>query len=99
MHYKKTFALAGVFLAVAIVVPTVIFALQAQSDLIVIQNPTGIVTGGNVTLQQVQASHFNNLVIVLIIELVFVPLFIVTMYFGINHMHPTHERHPKTDVE
>ena len=59
MHYKKTFALAGIFLAVAIIVPTVIFSLQAQSDLIIIQNPVGMQTGGNVTLptpQQVQDS-------------------------------------------
>jgi hypothetical protein len=94
MHYKKTFALSGVFLAVAMIVPTVLFSLQAQNDLIVIQNPTGIYTGGNITgsaLAQVQASHFNNLIIVLIVELVFLSLFVVTMYFGIRHIHPTHK--------
>lgn len=93
MHYKKTFALAGVFLAVAIIVPVVIFSLQAKNDLIIIQNPTGMETGGNVTLPplpEVEASHFNNLITVLIVEAVFLPLFIVTMYFGIKHVHPTH---------
>jgi len=93
MHYKKTFALAGLFLAVAIIVPMVIFSLQAQNDLIIIQNPTGTETGGNVTLPplpEVEASHFNNLITVLIVEAVFLPLFVVTMYFGIKHIHPTH---------
>ncbi len=95
MHYKKTFALAGVFLAIAIIVPIVVFSLQAQNDLIIIQNPNGIQTGGisnNVTsnFNQVQASHTNNLIIVLVVDLIFVPLFIATMYFGIRHIHPTH---------
>lgn len=93
MHYKKIFAIAGIFLAVAIIVPTVIFSLQAQSDLIIIQNPKGMQTGGNVTLptpQQVQDSHTNNLIMVLVVEAVFLPLFIVAMYFGIKHIHPTH---------
>jgi hypothetical protein len=93
MHYKKTFALAGIFLAVAIIVPVVIFSLQAQNDLIIIQNPTGMQTGGNVTLltpQPVQESHTNNLIIVLVVEAVFLPLFVIAMYFGIKHFHPTH---------
>ena len=75
MHYKKTFAIAGIFLAVAIIVPAVIFSLQAQNDLIIIQNPSHQ-TGGNVTLpipQQVQDSHTNNLIIVLVVEAVFLP--------------------------
>jgi hypothetical protein len=95
MHYKKTFALAGVFLAVAIIVPVVIFSLQAQNDLIVIQNPNGMETGGNNNVtagfQQIQASHTTNLIIVLVVDVVFVSLFIVTMYFGIRHIHPSHK--------
>jgi hypothetical protein len=95
MHYKKTFAIAGIFLAVAIIVPAVIFSLQAQNDLIVIQNPYGLQTGGtgNVTtnFQQVQTSHTNNLIIVLVIEVVFTLLFIMSMYYGIRHIHPTHK--------
>lgn len=95
MHYKKTFALAGVFLAVAIIVPVVIFSLQAQNDLIVIQNPYGLQTGGNDNVtagfSQIQESHMNNLIIVLVVDVVFVSLFIVTMYFGIRHIHPSHK--------
>jgi cobyrinic acid a,c-diamide synthase len=96
MHYKKTFALAGVFLAVAIIVPVVVFSLQAQNDLMIIQNPAGIYTGGisnNATnnFQQIQVTHTNNLIIVMVVDAVFVSLFIVTMYFGIRHIHPSHK--------
>lgn len=104
MHYKKIFALAGVFLAVAIIVPVVIFSLQAQNDLIVIQNPYGIQTGGisnNATnaFQQIQATHTNNLIIVLVVDVVFVSLFIITMYFGIRHIHPSHKPESSDKVQ
>ncbi len=106
MHNKAVFALAGVFLAVAIIVPTVIFTLQAQNDLIVIQNPAGIYTGNvsNVpTVGQIEASHQNTLIIVAIVEVVFALLFVVTIYYGINHIHPTHKRpgrdEPPADTE
>jgi hypothetical protein len=89
MHYKKIFALAGVFLAVAIIVPVVVFSLQAANDLVIIQNPNGMQTGGN--FQQVQTAHTNNLLIVVVVVVVFVSLFIVTMYFGIRHIHPSHK--------
>ncbi len=83
-------------MAVAIVVPTVIFALQAQNDLVVIQNPHGFQTGGepgNVTTDfgEIEAAHTNNLIIVLVVDLVFISLFIVTIYYGIRHIHPTHK--------
>jgi ABC-type sulfate transport system permease component len=93
MHRKGVFALAGVFLAVAIVVPFVVFALQAADDLIIIRNPAGMRTNGNVstvTPEQVQQSHTNTLIIVAVIEVVFVLLFVVTMYYGIKHVHPYH---------
>ena len=93
MHRKGVFALAGVFLAVAVVVPFVIFALQAANDLIIIQNPAGMQTNGNITTvtpEQVQQSHTNTLIIVGVVVVVFVLLFIITMYYGIKHVHPYH---------
>ncbi len=90
MHHKPVFALAGVFLAVAIVVPTV---LLAQNQLIIIQNPVGMQTSGNVSSinpQQIQQSYIDTLIIVGIVEVVFVALFVVTMYNGIKHVHPYH---------
>jgi hypothetical protein len=89
MHYKKTFALAGVFLAVAIVVPIVIFYLEGANDLIIIQNPVGMQTSGN--FQQLQTTHTNNLIIIIVVDVVFVSLFIITMYYGIRHVHPSHK--------
>ncbi len=93
MHHKPVFALAGVFLAVTIVVPTVLLALQAQNQLIIIQNPAGMQTSGNVSSinpQQIQQSYIDTLIIVGIVEVVFVALFVVTMYYGIKHVHPYH---------
>ncbi len=89
MHYKKIFALAGVFLAIAIVVPLVIFFVQGANDLIIIQNPNGMQTGGN--FQQVQTAHTNNLILVIVVDIIFVSLFTVTIYYGIRHIHPTHK--------
>lgn len=80
-------------MAVAIVVPLVIFAMQAANDLIIIQNPSGMQTNGNVsgtTPEQVQQGHTNTLIIVGVIVVVFVVLFIITMYYGIKHVHPYH---------
>jgi hypothetical protein len=89
MHYKKTFALAGVFLAVAIVFPIVVFYFEGANDLIIIQNPNGMQTGGN--FQQLQSTHTNNLILIIVVDAVFISLFIVTMYYGIRHIHPTHK--------
>ncbi len=47
MHRKAVFALAGVFLAIAAIVPPVIFILQADNDLdnlIIIRNNPGMET-------------------------------------------------------
>jgi len=95
MHRKAVFALAGVFLAVAIVVPPLIFILQADQDLdnlIVVQNPTGLQTNGNVTItDETSESHTNNIILVGVIDGVFIPLFAVTLYFAVNHPHPIEE--------
>jgi hypothetical protein len=109
MHNKAVFALAGVFLAIALFVPVVILALQAQTDLesiIVIQNPNGLQTGSNLTGNitgilppapaEIQQQHQTNLIIIAIVEAVFLPLFVATMYLGINHVHPGHGRPEKT---
>ncbi len=93
MHRKAVFALAGVFLAVALVVPPVILVLQADNDLdnyIIAQNPTSHQTSGNITVtpDEIAENHQNNLIIIAVVEVVFVPLFVVTLYYGINHPHP-----------
>jgi hypothetical protein len=93
MHHKDTFALAGVFLAVALVLPIALFALQASNDIIIIQNPTGMDTDGSLPtapVEQVQQSHVTTLLIVIFVEIIFVSLFIVAIYYGIRHIHPNH---------
>ena len=96
MHRKTVFALAGVFLIIALIVPPIMLILQADNDLdnyIISQNPTGHETGGNITIltpQELQESHNTTFIIVALIEVVFVSLFAVTLYYGINHPHPEH---------
>ncbi len=96
MHRKAVFFLAGIFLVVALVVPPVVLLLQADHDLdnyITAQNPTGHQTSGNITVltpQELQENHNTIFIVVLVIEVVFVALFVVTLYYGINHPHPEH---------
>jgi hypothetical protein len=112
MHHKAIFALAGVFLAVALIVPTTILVLQSQTDLhalIISQNPVGLVTSGNITgnvtgpfpptPSEIQQEHQTNLIIIAVVEAIFLPLFVVTMYIGINHIHPGHGRPQKVQTE
>ena len=86
MHNKKFFVLAGVFLAVALSAPPVILYFEGASELVAYEN-TGHQTAGNMTfLEQVQQSRQNAYILVAAVEAVFVLLFVVTMYYGINHL-------------
>jgi hypothetical protein len=82
-------------LAVALLAPPIIFILQANNDLynfIITSNNQGLQTSGNVTFtDQIGESHTTNIIIVAAIEAVFVPMFAVTLYFGINHPHAHRE--------
>jgi hypothetical protein len=92
MHRKAVFALAAVFLAVALVAPPVILFLQADLDLnnlIIIRDDPSRVTSGNVTItEETQEQHQANIIIVVLVEVIFVLLFAITIYFGINHIEP-----------
>jgi hypothetical protein len=94
MYRKAVFFLAGVFLVVALVVPPIILVLQADKDLdnyIISQNPTGHQTNGNITTltpAEIQENHNNTFITVIVVEVVFVSLFAVTMYYGINYPNP-----------
>lgn len=89
MHRKVIFALAGVFLAVALFVPPILFKLQADQDLdnyIIVNNPIGMDTGGNVTIiDQANENHQRTFIITTVIEVVFVILFAITLYYGISY--------------
>lgn len=94
MHRKAVFFLAGVFLVVALVVPPVLLILQSDHDLdnfIIAQNPNGLQTNGNITItDEIGENNQSTYTIAAVIEVVFVSLFAVTMYYGINHKHPEH---------
>jgi hypothetical protein len=93
-HRKAVFALAGVFLAVALIMPPLIFVLQADYDLdnlIVARDHPGLVTSGNATItDETTENHSTNIIYAAIIEAVFVALFAVTLFYAINHPHPEH---------
>lgn len=92
MHRKAVFALAGVFLAVALIVPPFIFILQADHDLdnlIIARNNPGLETSGNATItDETNENHQANIIYAAIIEAIFVTLFAVALYYGVNHPHP-----------
>jgi hypothetical protein len=95
MHRKATFVLAAIFLVVALVVPPVLLYLQSDHDVdnySAVQNPNGMQTNGNITLtpEELRENHNNTFLLVAVIEVVFVVLFAVTLYFGVNHSHPEH---------
>jgi hypothetical protein len=98
MHRKAVFFLAGIFLVVALVVPPAILISQSNNDLdnyILSQNPNSYQTTGNVTAltpEQIQENHSTTFILTAIIEAVFIILFALTLYIGINHPHPHPER-------
>jgi hypothetical protein len=104
LQRKAVFALAGVFLAIALVVPPLIFVLQADRDLdniIVIRDNPAQASSGNVTItDETSENHTTNLIIAGIIYAVFIPLFAVTLYYGINHPRPDLKKgaQPPTEI-
>ena len=92
MNKKAVFALAGIFLAVALIVPPLIFVLQADHDLdnlIVARDNPGLVTSGNATItDETTENHNTNIIYAAIIDAVFVTLFAVTLYYGLSRQRP-----------
>lgn len=87
MHHKKLFALAGVFLAVALFTPPLVLYLQGVTEEAIFQERLEHETAGNFSfLERIHQSQQNALILVAVVEAVFVLLFVVTMYYGINHL-------------
>ena len=83
MHRKAAFFLAGVFLAIALLAPSIILIGQADSDLnnIIAQNNPRMEPSGNIpTIDQISQSHQTTFILVVIIEVIFVILFAITLY-------------------
>ncbi len=95
MHRKRIFALAAVFLVVALVVPPVIVILQANNTIYKYIIPGTTPTQGSnnitITITPHERENYNNaLTLAAIIEVIFIVLFAITIYYGINHTHPEH---------
>lgn len=89
MHHKGIFALAGVFLAVALIAPPVILYFEGINELNIyrLYPDPGHQTGGNQTFyDQIGQVRQGAYIEVAVVEAVFVLLFVVTMYYGINHL-------------
>jgi len=99
MHRKGVFAIAAVFLAVALIAPPVILAYNATSEvdaLIVDENNPSQVTGGNTTfIEEFSGRRATIYITVAVIEAVFVLLFLIMAWIGINHYHGELDK-PKT---
>ena len=95
MHRKRVFALAAVFLVIALVVPPALVLSQVNNTVYRYISPFPNPAQGatNVTLvitPQQRQSYDTALTIALIIEGIFIVLFAITCYYGINHTHPEH---------
>jgi len=95
MHRKSVFAIAAVFLVIALVVPPVIVILQTNNTIykyIIPGNyPTQEANNITITITPQEQSNYNNAIIIAaILEVIFIVLFVVTIFYGINHTHPEH---------
>ena len=95
MHRKSVFSLAAVFLVVALVVPPAIVILQTNNTIYkyIIPGTTPVQGSTNITITitpKEQANYNTAIIIAAIIEVVFILLFAITIFYGINHTHPEH---------
>jgi len=95
MHRKRTFALAAVFLVIALVVPPAFVILQANNTIYKYIIPGTNPTQGSPTITititpQERQSYEIVIITAAIIEVIFIILFVITIYYGIKHTHPEH---------
>jgi hypothetical protein len=88
MRRKLAFVFAGIFLAVALIAPPIILIMQSDSDLdnyITSTQNQGLVTSGNATiLDEINENNQTTFLLVAAIESIFVALFAISIWFGIN---------------
>ena len=97
MHRKSVFSLAAVFLLVALIVPPVLVILQTDNTIykyiIPTNSPVQGATNITITITPQERTNYNTAILAAaIIEVVFIILFILTVYWGINHTHPEHQK-------
>jgi uncharacterized membrane protein YtjA (UPF0391 family) len=92
MPRKAVFFIVGIFLVVTLVVPPALLILQSDHDLdnfITAQNPNGLQTNVNITItDEIGENNQPTYAVAAIIEVVFIALFAVTLFYGLNHPHP-----------
>ena len=95
MHRKSIFLLAAVFLVIALVVPPVIVILQESNTIYkyIIPGTSPTQGSGNITIiitPQAREHYYNAIIYAAIIAVIFIVLFAITTFYGINHTHPKH---------
>ena len=95
MHRKRIFLLAAVFLVVALAVPPILVILQTNNTIYKYIIPfVSPVQGHNnitITITPNERANYNMAIVeALIIAVVFIVLFAITTFYGINHTHPEH---------
>ena len=88
MRRKLAFVFAGIFLAVALIAPPIILIMQSDSDLdnyITQTQNQGLATSSNATiLDDINENNQTTFLLVAAIESIFVVLFAISIWFGIN---------------
>ena len=95
MHRKLVFLLAAVFLVIALVVPPALVILQTNNTvykyIIPGTNPTQSSDNITITITPTERANYNRAFDeAIIIGVVFIIMFSVTIFYGINHTHPKH---------
>ncbi len=95
MHRKGVFLLAAIFLVIGLVLPPVLVILQTNNTIykyiIPGTSPTQESTNITITITPHDRANYNMAItIALIIAVIFIGLFSITLFYGINHMHPEH---------
>lgn len=93
MHRKRVFTIAAVFLVIALVVPPAFVVLSVNSTIYKYLIPGVTPTEGSPTIRITNPdarSYTMTILTAALIEVIFIALFIVFLYIGINHTHPQH---------
>jgi hypothetical protein len=95
MHRKLVFLLAAVFLVVALAVPPALVILQTNNTaykyIIPGTSPTQGSDNITITITPTERTNYNTAIDeAVVIGVVFIVLFAVTIFYGINHTHPKH---------
>jgi len=93
MHRKRVFTIAAVFLVIALVVPPAFVVLEVNNTIYKYLIPGTSPVQGAPTISITNPDARNYAIVIIIaaiIEVIFIALFIFTLYIGINHTHPEH---------